>query len=351
MKEKQFIGFPVIPVLLVLLSASCVGFRGEESNIDWNKIARPGMDGVPVYASSEEAEAAGGGWYVTMDENFDGNSLPEEWVPSPHGLRWESQSAAHPEWANYWCPEMVKVRNGMVEIHSEKRTNHKCPDGICPSSGNFTSGIETRQIRNGETNQGSADQLLFSQAFGYFEARVRFPEAPGMWSAFWLQSSNQRKIGNNGEDGTEIDIYESAFMHRYNRTENLSIMGHALLWDGYGKNGKVEDFITAVSGNLHEGFHVFGLKWTPTEYIFYIDGKPTWMTNAGGVSKVREYLRLTCEIDAGDQYGPHGQRIGRFDDDTIPVFYVDYVKVWQHTGYSAFEKNDDEFKGETDPTN
>ena len=48
MKEKQFIGFPVIPVLLVLLSASCVGFRGEESNIDWNKIARPGMDGVPV---------------------------------------------------------------------------------------------------------------------------------------------------------------------------------------------------------------------------------------------------------------------------------------------------------------
>ena len=179
---------------------------------------------------------------------------------------------------------------------------------------------------------------------------MKVPAVPGMWSAFWLQSSNQRKIGNDGEDGTEIDVYESAFLHRYDRSKNIGLTGHALLWDGYGADSCVEDFVSGTIGNLYEGFHTYGLKWTPTEYIFYVDGRPTWMTDAGGVSKVREFLRLTCEIDAGDKWGPHGQRIGRFSYEKAspPVFYIDYVKVWQHTDYLSSIRDDSEFAGEKD---
>ncbi len=50
----------------------------------------------------------------------------------------------------------------------------------------------------------------------------------------------------------------------------------------------------------------------------------------GGVSKVKEFLRLTVEIDAGDGWEPHGQEIGQFDDKSESVFYIDYVKVWQN---------------------
>lgn len=339
MKKYGIIGSFVIIMFSVLLCLSCVIFRGEESNIDWNKVSRPGMDGIRVYSSQAEAVAAGGGWYVTMDENFDGNSLPEEWVPSPHGVRWESQSASHPEWTNYWCPDMMRVRNGKVEIRALQKTDHACSAGICGREGRFTSGIETRRIKA----DGSGDEMLFSQAFGYFEATVQFPNAPGMWSAFWLQVASQNRIGDDGEDGTEIDVYESAFLHRYNKKEDFSVMGHALLWDGYGKEGQVEDFLTCVRGDLYKGYHTFGLKWTPDEYIFYIDGQPTWMTKGGGVSKVREYLRLTCEIDAGDQYGPHGEIIGKFDDDSDPVFYIDSVRVWQHTDYLSSVKDVEDF--------
>lgn len=58
----------------------------------------------------------------------------------------------------------------------------------------------------------------------------------------------------------------------------------------------------------------------------------------GGVSKVKEFLRLTVEIDAGDGWGPHGQEIGQFDDKSESVFYIDYVKVWQN---ESFEKKRD----------
>ena len=116
-----------------------------------------------------------------------------------------------------------------------------------------------------------------------------------------------RKVGNGGEDGTEIDVYESAF-----RRSETSKMGHALLWNGYSKDGKVDDYIGTLEQNLYDGYHTFALKWTPEYYVFYIDGAATWASEGGGVSKVKEFLRLTVEIDTGNEYGPHGQNIGSF---------------------------------------
>lgn len=174
---------------------------------------------------------------------------------------------------------------------------------------------------------------------------MKFPGADGMWSAFWLQSSNMRKIGNEGEDGTEIDVYESAF-----RKSKTPKMGHALLWDGYGENAKSSPYIADMEQDLYDGYHTFALKWTPEYYVFYVDGKATWATDDGGVSKVKEFLRLTVEIDAGDGWGPHGQKIGQFDDSNSndTDFLVDYVKVWQNENYEQYIKDDNEFSGSVD---
>ncbi|MGN1202131.1 MAG: hypothetical protein ACI4RF_02465, partial [Eubacterium sp.] len=90
--------------------------------------------------------------------------------------------------------------------------------------------------------------------------------------------------------------------------------------------------------------------WTPEYYVFYIDGEATWASSGGDVSKVREFLRLTVEIDAGDGYGPHGQKIGQFSHDNSDNddFMVDYVKVWQNENYEQYIKDDDEFTGIVD---
>ena len=134
-----------------------------------------------------------------------------------------------------------------------------------------------------------------------------------------------RKVGAEGVDGTEIDVFESAFI------KNKKKKGHALLWNGYGEFAKVEGHIVDTGKNLCVGYPTFALQWTPLCYVFYSDDQATWASRGGGGSHVKEFMHMTVEIDAGDGYGPHGQRIGKFDEDSESVFYVDYVKVWQNS--------------------
>ncbi len=237
------------------------------------------------------------GWYMVFEDDFNGTKLNENivfgerykgskeiWTTSPHAVRWQSDKKRKPEQACWWCPEMVEVKDSNAIIHSRYENNHKC-DGDCPKEGRFTSGIETRKVvGNSNDNKGTSDELLFSQAFGYFECRVKFPNSDGMWSAFWLQSSNQRKVGNEGEDGTEIDIYESTF-----RKSKDSKMGHALLWDGYGKDAKVSDYIGNLEQDLYDGYHTFALKWTPEYYVFYIDGSRLGQQQTAMYQKLKSF--------------------------------------------------------------
>ena len=126
-------------------------------------------------------------------------------------------------------------------------------------------------------------------------------------------------------------------------------MGHCLLWDGYGKHADSSPYITDLKQNLYDGFHTYALKWTPQYYVFYIDGEPTWATSDGDVSRVKEFLRLTVEIDAGDGWGPHGQKIGQFDDaKATDDFEVEYIKVYQNSNYEQYIQDDSEFDGSVD---
>lgn len=241
----------------------------------------------------------------------------EKWVASPHGFR------AY----EYWCDKMLEfTENGLI-IHSEKRTDHRCE--ICKvSNGIFTGGIETRNT--------------FEQAFGYFEARVVVPRGTGMWSAFWLQSDGTFKVGNGGKDGSEIDIYESSFVRK-----NPTKTGQAIHFDSYkAPFHRCISNVFETGTNLYDGKeHTYALKWTPSEYVMYLDNKPVWATNAGGVSRVPSYLRLTVEI-RDDIYGPYGQKIGKFKNhfDGTNDFIIKKVKVYQNSDYIKKIKSESDFK-------
>jgi len=104
-----------------------------------------------------------------------------------------------------------------------------------------------------------------------------------------------------GEDGTEIDIYESSFVK-----ENPMKTGNALHCDAHAplfcrSGGNVTD----VKKNLYDGeYHKYSFLWTSEYYVFYVDGEAVWASDAGGVSKAPEYLRLTVEIRDG-KIGPY----------------------------------------------
>lgn len=336
------------------------------ANVEGNRVAED-----PAVAA-RYANAAG--WYPTLIDNFgcngdyaETNGLnPQIWTTSPHGLRWGSNVKNHPEYTNYWCDRMVSTTSdGNALVRAEYFDDHVCD--VCNAveienkepgdrRGRYTGGFETR-LRVDKTDEHGnpiidehghivqEDKMLWEQAFGYFETRVRFPKKHGMWSAFWLQSSYQGKIGNDGADGTEIDVFESAFLKD---NAKQSWMGHALLWDGYAEHARSEGKIFDLGDNdLYDGnFHKFALLWTPDRYVFYVDDRPMWATDAGGVSQVREFLRFTCEIDAGDGYGPHGMQIGQFDHTGgAGIFEVDYIRVYQNVSFLASIKDNDDYRG------
>lgn len=291
----------------------------------------------PIVASKRKAvfdtalpDLNNGNWYETMHTDFtkikDMQQLRAAgWAPSTHGLRKYE----------YWCDRMIEFTDDGLVIHSRRENNHECD--ICGvKEGVFTGGIETREKTGGKSIK------LFEQAFGYFEATVIVPRGLGMWSAFWLQSDDCGKIGHKGEDGTEIDIYESSFINN-----NPTKTGQALHYDAYqAPYYRCKDNIYDTKNNLYDGeAHTYALKWTPNCYVMYVDGKAVWATDAGGVSKVPEYMRLTVEI-RNARYGPYAQEIGRFEnrEGGINDFTIKDVKVYQNKDYEPYIKNPDDYK-------
>lgn len=271
------------------------------------------------------------GWEQTLNTDFSKfNSMDELYKNTP----WGSDGSHGKRKTEYWCDQALQIdpNEGALIIKSTKEENHNCP--VCnQKEGIFTGCLETRKT---DSTEG------FQQAFGYYEVVCKVPDAPGMWSAFWLQSDGVSKVGNKGKDGTEIDVFESSF-HQKNRTKT----GNALHYDAYSSPWyKCVDNVTDVGYDLYDGqYHKYALHWTPEYYVFFVDDKPVWATDAGDVSRVPSFLRLTVEI-RGDVLGPYGQKLGEFENrtDSSTDFAVKSVKVWQNDNYKPYVQQDSDFE-------
>lgn len=176
-------------------------------------------------------------------------------------------------------------------------------------------GWKKRDVQTGGNYYSGAIRSigLFEQTYGYYEIRAQLSIEEGFWTAFWLMSDGAQQVGDEGRDGTEIDIFETPFA-RYNKIE------HALHWDGYEKDHKsVGESLTIPEA--YGGFTTFALEWTEDEYIFYVDDVETWRTSGGGVSQVPAYLKITAEI---------GEWAGDIKKANLPSqMVVDYVCVYE----------------------
>jgi hypothetical protein len=150
--------------------------------------------------------------------------------------------------------------------------------------------------------------------FGYFEASIQFNKHPGHWIGFWLFDGAVNTVGNDGRDGTEIDIVESPWRGKDKAS-------HALHWDGYGEDHRGLGFHPHVP-NLDHGFHTFGVDWFEAGYVFYVNGKETWRTYAGEGCQVPLAILLTDEL---------GGWSGTPVDAELPDHaYVDWVRAYAH---------------------
>jgi beta-glucanase (GH16 family) len=238
---------------------------------------------------------------LTLADNLSArDALP----PPPSGTRWKLA------WQDEFNGKTLDVTKWNRLGDSKRR------DGFWIKEDAYLNGkgslmLRTRKDGNRYTCGAVNTRGKFEHAFGYYVARCQMPRQPGHWPAFWLMCPGVSQVGNDGRDGTEIDVVEIPW-----RDGQITMNLH---WDGYGDKHKSAGTKVKIP-ELTRGFHTYGLLWTPTEYAFYVDGKEVWRSAAGGVSQVPEFLKLTEEI---------GKWGGDIQKAILPDYFeVDYVRVY-----------------------
>ncbi|MBR2731608.1 MAG: glycoside hydrolase family 16 protein [Clostridia bacterium] len=247
---------------------------------------------------------------LTWSDEFDGDALDQS--------KWIDPWWVYERKGGYWDKDMVRVQDGNLIISTEYKENGVSEEHSKP--GYYTGVVETRG--------------KFEQCYGYFEVRCILPAATGMWSAFWMMNEGVYNVDGFGDDGTEVDVFESMkYQDHWWKAGDAVVTG--IHYDGYGPESKGDSIGYYYANNPYEEYNTYGVEWTPEEYIFYINGVETGRITAGGVCDNPEYLILSCEV-AGENGVANADRHGTGRITKTPAenwpaeFIVDYVRVYQH---------------------
>ena len=259
---------------------------------------------------------------LTWNDEFDGDEIdsskwgPEWWVVKRKG--------------GYWHEDMARVEDGNLIISAdylseplENRYYEKWHDTINfdeYGAGYYSTILTTRD--------------KFEQCYGYYEVRCILPAATGLWSAFWMMNEGVYNVDGYGDDGTEVDVFESMYYKDHWWGADAVVTG--IHYDGYGdghKNDSIGKFF--MENNPYEEYNTYGVEWNKDEYIFYINGYETGRLSTGGVSDNPEYLLLSVEVAGNDGIADadrHGTgKITHTPKKNWPVeFKVDYVRCYQY---------------------
>ncbi len=247
-----------------------------------------------------------------------GNTTPAAVPPPGYQLVWQDEFDA-PELDANWTPLSAPRLDAIAT-----------PDAVAVHDGLLT--FTTYTDASGQHHTGFlSTQGAVEVTYGYFEARIRFRDAPGEWCAFWLDSpTNGHPMGDPGKAGVEIDVVEHRVTDDHGWTALADMSAMNLNWDRTSSSRRNAQKIVSLPGNapIQGAWHVFGVLWTEAGYTFYIDGLPAWITDAA-ISNRSEYLQLTCEVADASWAGfvPAGG-YGPLTTSTTGMD-VDWVRVWQ----------------------
>ncbi len=235
-------------------------------------------------------------YHLTFNEDFDELSV-SAWGPAGEGgTTW----IAHTPWnGDFGDAVFMDPQDGFP---------FTVEDGILR--------IEVKKV-NGEWQSGLLSAVDpegngFSQKFGYFECRAKFPEGPGTWPAFWLMGKKNLTKATEPIINPEVDIVEH-YGHWPNR---YSYVLH--LWGRGGAESKHEGKRIKVFG-VEEDYHTYGVMIDEDYIIHYFDGvEKDRIPTPEGV-KVPLYPIVNLALGPG------------WPTDKTPdpsYMYVDYIKVY-----------------------
>lgn len=211
------------------------------------------------------------GYTLTFDDEFNSFSAS----PNGSGTTWETKywwGGRSLGTNDYYLDSSVgglgetpySIKNGALDIHAQPTTPGLQAAGVTQT---FTTGqIDTHNS--------------FSQEYGYFEMRAQVSNAYGTNNAFWLMPMS-------GPWPPEIDVTE--VLGRDPKTDFMTNHTDSTNPTSYGGT-------TTAGGDLSQGYHTYGLMWTPTTLTFYLDGVARYTTATQPDEHQPMYLLATLGV-------------------------------------------------------
>jgi Glycosyl hydrolases family 16 len=263
-----------------------------------------------------ESQSSAAVWSTTWGrpdfvDEFDGPGLDATWrTRIPFYNPWGGRTCAK------GSPEAAQTQGGALVLSS-------LPDRTMPSpctayrSDGTPLGAFPYRLNGHVSTEGVADFQ-----YGVAAARMRLQRNAGQHAAFWLQPRGLLP-DRPTPWGAEIDVIEwfgegagggmASNVYHPVAGEKAKVGGRI--------GGGAERFLAGRSDSWWGNYHVFSVEWTPSEYVFRIDGHETWRTDQG-VSHHPQFLILSLLSSDYELPNAHDPRVPEHT-------YVDWVQFWR----------------------
>lgn len=258
-----------------------------------SKDAQPVIQSNTINGSIFKAPPTTDNWVLIFSDEFDGTAVDTTKWTVDNSYRGSRPEIGIGSW--YRKPQNVQVTGGNLLLKVTKETSTMMYVGLIKSINKY------------------------EPKYGYYEVRIKVADTnSAATSCFWLQGQNQGNVDGTGNDGAEIDIFESSWV-----ADNTNAVVHI---DGYGANAQAGSKNYKPTG-IHSGYHTFGMWWTKDFIKIYYDGilKAQYI-DTKWIPWVNEYLLLST----GAAFGLSG------DDFFVnkPIGFltqaeIDYIRIWQ----------------------
>ena len=238
-------------------------------------------------------------WQLTFEDNFDSYDNSKWITMHDNGNRtiWSNKEA------QFYKDDNVSVNNGVLDL-TVKKESYYGKDVESEKQFEYTSGM----ICNSKS---------FSQVYGKWEMRVKFPFKKGFWPAFYLVPKQRPTL-------PEIDIFEYFGKDK----DKISMSQHyGIDYRGGGTGGQGEPFYymktKEITGDFADKWMIWTFECFPDKMIWKLDGK-TVFESTDGIPTAPMYLIANVAVK---DWNDNNTGI---DASSSPyVMEIDYIRVYK----------------------
>ncbi len=162
------------------------GLTAHVIEVQRYKTAVPPVEATDMLPTAPQGQT----WKLVWQDEFDGTTLDASTWDIPEYKRRDG----------YWSRNAITLDGNGHLVMSVLKDGDKYLDGCVRTKGKF------------------------QHSFGYYVARIQLQKQQGHWSAFWIMGDGVGKVGDEGRDGTEIDIMKKPWLD--------DRLNYAVHWDG-----------------------------------------------------------------------------------------------------------------------